>query len=748
MDLDQFKQTFIEEAFELLEDMEEKLLKLDYNEVDLDDINAIFRCAHSIKGGAGSFGFDRLVSFTHILEFLLDAYRNEEIAVTEGGIDALLRSVDVLNVLITAAQNDYEAELGFEDELKAELQQLCGTSDVQSVIPANLLPINGKQKEEAAFGLFADEAEPASSDSIILDDNSSDEKLFDIIFIPERELFTSGNEPLFIIRELAKLGDAEVSISTDSLPQLEDLDPIDCYISWNIKLRTFETKDNILEVFEFVEDECKLEINVISEGKPNQDDPDGAFGLFADDLANTSSTIDIKDDPDGAFGLFVDELPEQELTEINNLTSVDAVDLTKSDNVKVSNKPKAEKDTKKQAVPAVSSIRVDINKIDRMVNMVGELVITQAMIMQRLEELPQEYLEKLVSGVSELSRHTRELQEAVMSVRMQPVSSVFSRMPRIVRDLSRKLKKNVKIEMKGEATEIDKTVIESLSDPLTHMIRNSVDHGIEMPDVRVENGKDAEGTILLSADSSGGRIIIEISDNGAGINREKVLAKAIEKGVVAEDANLAPEEIDMLVFAAGFSTADAVTDVSGRGVGMDVVRKNIKDLGGDIEMINVPGQGSTFSISLPLTLAILDGMVIRSGDEKYIIPINNILETMQVKTSEVKNVKSDEEVINVRGEFIPLAHLKDIFNINKSEKDNSDNILIVLVETGRQKIGIVVDDLLGQQQVVIKNLEENSDPVKGISGATILGDGNVSLILDVAQILKMSFENKKLLNTA
>lgn len=740
-DLDQFKQTFITEAFELLEDMEEKLLQLDHDNVDLEDINAIFRCAHSIKGGAGSFGLDRLVAFTHELEFLLDSFRNNEIPVTEEAVDALLRSVDVLNILIGAAQNGEEAEEGIETELKDQIKGLNDPEGKQKEeLPSFSQPEEAKgdvpaeAKEEVegdAYGLFEDAVEEDVSDS--------GEKGYKITFIPEKELFASGNEPLFIIRELCKLGETKIDVSYGELPDINELDPLDCYMSWSIDLKTFEDEEKISEVFEFVEDECKLIIekqsdSIAQEQKQEEEAEVEAYGLF-EDISEKPA-----EDDNAAYGLFDDnsaevaEKPEQpSATETNDKPKVE-----------VHPKQQVKKPTPaKPPAPAVSSIRVDINKIDRMVNMVGELVITQAMIMQRMNSLPQEYLEKLTSGVSELSRHTRELQEAVMSVRMQPVSSVFSRMPRIVRDLSKKLNKKVRIEMKGEATEIDKTVIEQLSDPLTHMIRNSVDHGIESPEERASKGKPEEGVVNLSADNSGGRIIIQISDDGAGVNRDKVLSKAIEKGVISEDTNLSPAEIDMLIFAPGFSTAEAVTDVSGRGVGMDVVRKNIKDLGGEVEMSSVPGEGSTFLISLPLTLAILDGMVVEVGVEKYIIPINNILETMQTKTSEINQVKNGEDVINVRGEFIPIVYLKDIFDV-ATEKNSQEDILIVLVETGRQKFGVVVDDLIGQQQVVIKNLEENSDPVEGVSGATILGDGNVSLILDVAQILKMKFDKNKL----
>jgi len=403
---------------------------------------------------------------------------------------------------------------------------------------------------------------------------------------------------------------------------------------------------------------------------------------------------------------------------------------------------------KAAAAPPVASIRVDTDKIDVLVNLVGEMVITQAMISQQIKSLPQDQFQGIIDGVTELVRHTRELQESVMAVRMQPVKSVFSRMPRIVRDLSRQLGKEIKLELSGENTEIDKTVIEQLSDPLTHMIRNSSDHGIEMPDDRAQKGKPREGTIYLTADSSGGRIIIEISDDGNGINRDRVLNKAREKGLVGQDATLSDEEIDHLIFHPGFSTADAVTNVSGRGVGMDVVKRNIGDLGGSIELINTPGEGSKFTVSLPLTLAILDGMIIASEEEQYIIPINNIIESMRVKVEDIKHVAGENSVINVRGEFVPIMDLAEVFSISRNQ-DKKNILLIVLVETGRNKMGVVVDEIIGQQQVVIKSLEDNADRVEGISGATILGDGEVSLILDIAQLQKLlvSKEHKTNHNT-
>lgn len=391
----------------------------------------------------------------------------------------------------------------------------------------------------------------------------------------------------------------------------------------------------------------------------------------------------------------------------------------------------------KVATAVATSIRVDLDKIDRLVNMVGELVITEAMLRAQVRHFAEDEFSGLLRGVDELSHHTRELQEAVMAVRMQPVKSIFSRMPRVVRDTAAALGKDIQLVLSGENTEVDKTVIEQLSDPLTHMIRNSCDHGIETPDQRVWHDKPIQGTINLSAYHRSGRIIIEISDDGAGINRMRVLGKAQEKGLVPMDAKLTDEEIDHLVFMPGFSTAEKVTSVSGRGVGMDVVRRNIESLGGNVRITNNPGKGSIFTVSLPLTLAILDGMIVRVGAESYIVPITSIIETLRPRREEIHAVQGKSDVINVRGEFVQVVYLHEIFNIANAEHDPS-KALVVLVESGNEKLGLVVDELIGQQQVVIKSLEANTDPVKGVSGATILGDGKVSLILEINELKALS----------
>lgn len=662
-DLDQFKQTYITECFELLADMEEKLLALDPDAADMEQLNAIFRCAHSIKGGSGAFGFDYITNFTHVLEALLDAMRDGRVGPSREAVDTLLKAADIVTQMVRAAQQGVRPPEELGADVKASLEAFAGGSV--------------KKEESAAYGLFGTESKSA--------DNS--ERSWRIDFAPHETLFTTGNEPLLILRELARLGKAELTAYTARVLEIAYLAPTNCYIGWSIQLATSRPESAIREVFEFVVDHCDLKITSI-------------------------------------------ELPLAE-TRTGTETTPRAVKLA----------PAAEEQNGAKT-HQTTSIRVDLEKVDRLVNMVGELVITEAMLKAQTREFAVEEFAGLMRGIDELSQHTRELQEAVMSVRMQPVKSIFSRMPRIVRDISAQLSKDIRLEMSGENTEVDKTVIEQLSDPLMHMIRNSCDHGIEKPDVRIKNGKAAQGTIELSADHRGGRIIIEIRDDGAGINRERVLAKAREKGLIPADVNPSDDEIDHMIFMAGFSTAETVTNVSGRGVGMDVVRRNIESMGGSVAVANMPGKGSCFTVSLPLTLAILDGMIVRVGNENYIIPITSIIETMRPRSEEVKRVEGHSDVINVRGEFISVVYLHEIFNIGNAEH-NPSKALVVLVESGQQKMGLVVDELIGQQQVVIKSLEANADPVKGISGATILGDGRVSLILEINDLAKLCHASSK-----
>ncbi|MBN8530483.1 MAG: chemotaxis protein CheA [Alphaproteobacteria bacterium] len=631
-DLDRFKETYITECFELLVEMEQLLLALDCDAADMEQLNAIFRCAHSIKGGSGAFGLDDITRFTHSLEALLDAMRDGTVSPTRESVDLLLKSVDVVTRMVQAAKDGVSPPLGLGADIIAGLQCIAG-NPTQAQAPQ-------ASKEARTEG----------------------ECTYDITFTPRDTLFSTGNEPLLILRELARLGKAGITAQTDRLPSLNELIPTSCYFAWNIKLNTTKPEADVHEVFEFVTDHCTLSITELKT-------------QAAEKPANTSEESQSK-------------------------------------------------------TIQTTSIRVDVEKVDRLVDMVGELVITEAMLRAEIRALSVDQCTGLMRSVDGLSQHTRALQEAVMAVRMQPVKSIFARMPRLVRDLSSQLGKDIRLVTSGENTEVDKTVIEQLSDPLTHMIRNAIDHGIETPQDRAHLGKPAQATIHLSAYHRGGRIIIEISDDGAGIDRCKVLAKAREKGLIPQDATPSDEECDHLIFLPGFSTADTVSNISGRGVGMDVVKRNIESLGGTVRVATQPGKGSVFTVSLPLTLAILDGMIVRVGTEHYIIPITSIIETLRPRAEEVRRVEGRSDVINVRGEFIPIVYLYRSFGVAQAERDAS-RALVVLVESGSEKMGLVVDELIGQQQVVIKSLEANADPVPGISGATILGDGRVSLILDI-----------------
>jgi len=669
--LQQFKFTYITECYELLEDMEAKLIGLEEGTQDNETLNAIFRCAHSIKGGAGAFGFTQITSFTHILETLLDAMREGKIPATRHTIDTLLLAADILTNLIHAARDGATLAADYGQEVANELKVISDSAGI--VI------------EHTAT---AADAAPAPQT----------ENNYRISFAPHADLFFSGNEPMLIFKELTAAGSLESTTDISRVPPLSKFDPEQCYLSWKCNLTSNKPEADIREIFEFVEDNCDLTIEV---------------------SATTPAVAEVIETSQDKPAAATEAKPQ-------------AVNIPQAEGTQAA---------------IVTSIRVDVDKVDRLVNMVGELVITQSMLYARAKYLQPDEHSELLRGIDELSQHSRELQEAVMAVRMQPVKSIFSRMPRIVRDLSTQLGKDIKLDTSGENTEVDKTVVEQLGDPLTHMIRNSVDHGIEIPAERVKNGKPAQGTIHLSASHRGGRIIIEVTDDGKGLNRQKILQKAREKKLITEDAQLTDDQIDNLIFLPGFSTADVVSNISGRGVGMDVVRRNIEALGGKISISSIEGKGSIFTVSLPLTLAILDGMIVKVGVEHYIIPIANIIETLRPKSEDVRKIAGGRSVINVRGDIINVLHLGKLFNTDNHISDPS-KALIVLIENGRDKFGLVVDELLNQQQVVIKSLEENSNPVEGISGATILGDGKVSLILDIAKLQAIAVKEELLEQSA
>ncbi len=680
IDISQFHDVFFEESFEGLDAMENGLLNLDEGAADVDAINTIFRAAHSIKGGAGTFGFMAVSEFTHVMETLLDEMRNGQREVTSDSTNLLLEAVDVLREMLTA------------------VQQKTDTDDER------IAAVN-KQLEAMLAGekSVADSGDEDANDVTTSEENP-EQKIagWQITFHPHKHLFQTGNDPVRMLRELASLGDLTSQLNDDGLPDFADLEPEDSYLSWHLTLKGDIPKDDVVEIFEWVDDDCDLSIEAIVQQ---------ATGV---EIAVAQLDKNVAEP--------VAEVQQESKSEPSSEPTPAPVKAV----------------AKKAAAspPAATSIRVGTDKVDSLINLVGELVITQSMLSQIGDNFVPDMLPQLIDGLAQLERNSREMQEAIMRIRMLPISFAFNRFPRLVHDLSDKSGKKVELKLTGEQTELDKTVMEKIGDPLVHLVRNSLDHGLETPDVRLAAGKDETGTIQLNAYHQGGNIIIEIVDDGAGLNEEKIFSKAVEKGLVEADADLSPEKIHELIFLPGFSTADVVSDISGRGVGMDVVRSNITGLGGSVEIKSKRGEGSTFTIRLPLTLAIMDGQTIRVANENYIVPLISIIETLEVKESDMKYVSGKGELYPLRDEYVPVIRLYDIFNLEPTITDLEEGLLVI-VEGEGQKIGLFIDDLLGQQQVVIKSLETNYRKVVGLSGATILGDGNVALILDVPGLMAL-----------
>ncbi|MBY0429054.1 MAG: chemotaxis protein CheA [Alphaproteobacteria bacterium] len=675
--LEDFKKTFFEESTDLLGMAEMHLMDLSITEPSAESLGAIFRSVHSIKGGAGAFGFERLVKFTHSFESVLDALRSGKITIDKSRHDLLMKGFDVVSDLVREAKGDVQLPGDREAPVLAGLNDWYPQENAGAAPKAiNVLETKKKQT-------------------------------YIVRFKPLRTLYAKANEPLLILRQIKNLGKAVIACTTGGVPTLDRMDPEEAYIGWIIQIETDIGETALMEVFEFVDVDSELSIQLQPEGPQTLNHSPFESAPAAE---HSASHVD----------------PATKPTEAKVPVTASTTHPEKAGG----DKGGGDKGGGDKGSAAVTSIRVDLDKIDRLVNMVGEIVITQAMVAEQLSQLNIGN-KSLLNGLESMQQHTRELQDSVMSIRAQPVKSVFQRMPRLVRELAGSLNKDVRLVTSGENTEVDKTVIEQLSDPLTHMIRNSVDHGIEMPDKRESVGKPREGTIHLSAEHRSGRIVIQIVDDGGGINRERVKQKCIEKGLINPDAQLTDEEIDNFIFLPGFSTAEKVSNVSGRGVGMDVVKKNIQALGGRVNVINKPGQGSRFVLSLPLTLAVLDGMVVTVGQERYVLPLTSIIELLRPTPEMISKLVTHGDLIHIRGEYIRLLYVHQIFNIQDAVTD-PNNALVVLVEVdGGQKVGLVVDEVIGQQQVVIKSLESNYRQIEGVSAATILGDGRVALILDV-----------------
>jgi len=660
LDLSRFHQTFFEESFEGLDTMEAALLRLDPADVDAETINTIFRAAHSIKGGGGTFGFTAVSAFTHLLETLLDQMRSGQRPVSAEMVDLLLRSVDAVRELLNAARDGRPANLELIAAHQLALEQAL----------ANKGPVAAPAANDA----------PAATAVAV-------SRGWQIRFAPQPGLFRSGNDPLRILRELAGLGTLSSRVALPTELKLSATTPEDCHASWNLELVGSVGEVAVREAFAWVEDDCELEIAPL---------PPPAEVRPALTLIQGGKT----------------EAPEP------------------------AEPPAAARRSgqdRRSTGESAGSIRVPTDKIDVLINLVGELVITQAMLAQTGAQLDPVGNERLLTALAQLDRNTRSLQESVMGIRMLPMDFVFSRFPRLVHDLAAKLGKQVRLETSGSETELDKSVIEKIADPLNHLVRNALDHGIETPEQRIAAGKPPEGVISLRASHRGGNIVIEIIDDGRGLNRQKILAKARSSGLDAPDS-LSDADVYQLIFAPGFSTAEVVTDVSGRGVGMDVVKKNILSLNGHVELASTTGQGTCITIRLPLTLAILDGMSVAVGQEVFIVPLASVVESLQAKPEDVKTIGQCGRVVRVRNEVVPLMALHELVGLQAAAE--SERNLCILIESEGRKLALGVDELIGQQQVVVKSLESNYRRVPYMSGATILGDGRVALILDAAELVR------------
>lgn len=708
IDMSQFYQVFFEEAQEHLGNMEQLLLEIDPSDPDPEELNAIFRAAHSIKGSAGTFSFQDIAEVTHVLETLLDRVRKNEMKMTDDMVDALLESGDILKNLVEAHQGravaDHEAA-----------SRVC------------------KRVEALMVGPEAADATVPQTEAGVL----SSSRTYCVKFMPVTELETHDTVMRNLLAEIGRLGRVDV---------VEQGKPGE---AWRLRVTTEVSRETLVGVIDFIAASGSIVIEVekqasaaapVSVAVEGQD-----FGFFETEEPATQATPEkadgswglfeapakVQDADDGSFGFF-EPLAVVDASKHVAVTPIAAPVATSAAATQArvaSPKPAA------AAAADKSSIRVNVDKVDQIVNLVGELVITQAMLTAAAEKVDPVVFERLLTGLAQLERNTRDLQESVMSIRMMPISVVFSRFPRVVRDLSGKLGKSVELKLAGESTELDRTLIERISDPLTHLVRNSLDHGIEMPEARTAAGKQATGTINLKASHQSGNIVIEVSDDGGGLNRDKILAKARERGLAVHD-NMTDNEVWQLIFEPGFSTAEQVTEVSGRGVGMDVVRRNIAEMGGRVDIESMTGVGTRITVRLPLTLAILDGMSVGVGNETYIIPLNYVVESFQPTAGQIRTIQGSDKLIQVRGDYLPVLSLYETFNCRNAEKSFERGIMIVL-EVDGVKTGLFVDALLGQHQVVVKSLDANYRRVPGISGATIMGDGRVALILDAPSLIAM-----------
>ncbi|MFN3558570.1 MAG: chemotaxis protein CheA [Brevundimonas sp.] len=721
------KATFFQECAELLADLEAKLLMLESGQTDLETINAVFRAVHSVKGGAGAFGLEALVRFAHVFETLMDELRAGRKECDDLTVRTLLRASDVLADHIAAAQGVAPAvDEARSAGLVAEMEVLThGEASVPGVV----------EDEDDDFGftpLTVGLAPLPSLDLPSLDlpplaPAAAAATGWRVVFRPHGAMYANANETALLLRELGRLGTVEVSLDDSAVPALDALNPDDNHLIWTLILNAPVDETAVREVFDFVESDCDLsvtaiggavlpnlpELPVLTEAAPAADLDIAAL------LARAAAPVEAP--------------PPAPVVEAAPAPAPVAVIAPVAPAAPATPPASAAPAAPAAVVPA--TIRVDLDRVDRLINVVGELVIQQAMLAQRVAESGLTRSSGVLMGLEDLELLTREIQDSVMAIRAQPVKSVFQRMPRLVREVADMTGKRVKLVTAGEDTEVDKTVVERLAEPITHMLRNAIDHGLEKPDVREAAGKPAEGTVHLAALHRSGRIVIEISDDGNGINRERVRGIAVSRGLITDDAVLTDEEVDNLIFLPGFSTAETITDVSGRGVGMDVVKRSIQALGGRITISSIPGKGSTFTLSLPLTLAVLDGMVVGAAEQTLVAPLTNIVESLTPRAEDVHYVGGRDAVIRFRDTFVPLVDVAQIMGFRDTPVPPGQGVAMVVETESGARAALMVDAIQGQRQVVIKSLETNYQQVSGVAAATILGDGRVALILDVDAIV-------------
>lgn len=740
------KATFFQECEELLADLEGNLLTLESGSTDIEVINAVFRAVHSVKGGAGAFGLEDLVRFAHVFETLMDELRSGRKPCDEPTVKTLLRAADVLADHVAAARGagapvDPVRSAG----LVAELEALTygGAAPVAAVEPGEddfgFTPV--------AMDLGAFEAPaglPDLPDLPPLPDLSALAPLPDlttpsasqgwkVVFRPHPRLYASANETGLLLRELGRLGPTRVQMDDSGLPLLDALEPTDSHLIWTIELDADVSEAEVREVFDFVEMDCDLSVTSLGDATPVEAAP----AAVADEDGSDASALARAAAPEldiaallASVGAAPTEAPAP--VAVAPVTPPPAAPVAPSP-VKPAPAPAAPAPVPATAPAAAApvTIRVDLERVDRLINAVGELVIQQAMLAQRVTESGLARSSDIGLGLEDLELLTREIQDSVMAIRAQPVKSVFQRMPRLVREAAEATGKKVKLVTSGEDTEVDKTVVERLAEPITHMLRNAIDHGLESPADRLAAGKPEEGTVRLAALHRSGRIVIEISDDGKGINRPRVKGIAVERGLIAEDAVLSDDEIDNLIFLPGFSTATEVSDLSGRGVGMDVVRRSIQSLGGRISITSNPGKGSTFTLSLPLTLAVLDGMVVGAADQTLVAPLAAIVESLTPNEGDIHYVGGVDPVLRFREAFVPLVDVGLVMGFRDAPTELKGGVVMIVETESRQRAALLVDAIHGQRQVVIKSLETHYRHVEGVAAATILGDGRVALILDI-----------------